>query len=415
MRLRHLNLNVEIEPESSHLRVKGDIILDGVQDRLELLLNPCLEVTSLSIGRGKDTIALSLKEKRPPEGLFILAACYEASIPEDLRNIDELEFSIEYEGKLYRYSFDTTHIRADYVELAIYALWYPLTSFEDHPTFDVQVKGPEDWIWVMNGRRTGKSSWRRDSPATDLTLHGRPKKNAIDSEKNPLFWGDPRNLERLKPLEAEFTKLKDDLIEWLGQPDETSLRIVLVPRDFGGGYSRTGLIVVQDDMMESIKGKTESAVQYWGHEFAHSWFNKTSVNEYHNWVDEAFATYASFLGVESVYGKSVFESFIEKYKERLAREKDLPPLCETDRKHEKSQVLYYVYGTLLLHEIQQKIGRDTFLEFMAYFAQMCVERSKITTEDLIEALGEVTGEDWEPHIESRISMPPEHVKSFLPS
>ena len=415
MRLRHLNLDVEIEPESSHLRVKGDIIMDGAQDRLELLLNPCLEVTSLIIKRGEDTIALSPKEKRPPEGLFIPAACYEASIPEELRNTDELELSIEYEGKLYRYSFNTTHIRADYVELAIYALWYPLTSFEDHPTFDVKLEAPEDWTWVMNGRRTGDWSWRRDSPAIDLTLHGRPKKNAVNPEKNPLFWGDPRNLEEFKPVQTEFSSLKQALVGWLGEPMETDLRIVLVPRDFGGGYSRAGLIVIQDDVMETVEGKTELLIQYWGHEYAHAWFNRASPSEYHNWIDEAFATYASFLGIEQVYGRESYERFIEKYKKKLSSEEDLPPINKTDRKHEKAQVLYYVYGTLLLHEIDQKIGRDAFLKFMADFAQVCIKSKKITTDDFIEALNDVTGEDWRPHVESRISMPPGHVKSFLPS
>jgi hypothetical protein len=407
MGLHHLSLKATIEPEISHLHVMGDAIFTGVTDKLEFLLNPCLEVNSLVAVDREKTVVLSTEEKRPPEGLFIPAACYETTIPEGWASSGELRVAIEYEGKLYRYSFDTTHIRKDYVELAIYALWYPIVTFEDRPTFEVELSTPDDWIWIMNAQRMKGLVWKRDSPATDLALHGRPRQNAINPESSQLFWGEPRNLEDFKPLETEFAKLQETLIGWLGDPGTAELRIVLVPRDFGGGYSRKGLIVVPDGMMESLEGNTESAIQYWGHEFAHAWFNKTSVNDYHNWIDEAFATYSSFLGIESVYGGSAYERYIEKYRKRLAKETDLPPITKTDRKHEKSQVLYYIYGTLILREIDQTIGRDTFLKFMAHFAKMCTMQDRIDTDDLIEALNAVTGKDWRGHIESRISTTPE--------
>ena len=408
MALEHLSLSLEIEPKSSHIRVTGEAIFGGVEDKLAFLLNPCLDITNAEIVTEGVRKSLELQEVRPPEDLFLPAAQYEVTIPEESRNDEELRVHFEYEGKIYRYSFDTSRIRSDFVELALYALWYPIMDFDNHPTFEVKLNSPEDWMWIMNAQEIGKDphTWRRDTPATDLTLHGRPVSNAIKPEDSSLFWGEPRYLKKLRTLEDDFSKLREILVDWLGEPETTDLRIVLVPRNFGGAYARTGLIVIQDDIADVVPEKASAIIQYWNHEFAHSWFKKTKVNSYHNWVDEAFATYASFLAIEEIYGREEFDAFIEKYRRTIAEEKDLPSINTIERRHEKAHVVYYVYGTLILHEIREKSGIADFMVFMRRFAQRCVEQDVITTDDLTDVLNEVTGEDWSGFINDRISMTP---------
>jgi hypothetical protein len=249
-------------------------------------------------------------------------------------------------------------------------------------------------------------TWKFEGHATDITLHGRPKSNAISLKQSDLFWGEPRNLEQLKPLEDKFKNLQSTLVSWLGSPDNESMRIVLVPRDFGGGYARKNLIVIQDDVVEELENNEQAILEYWGHEFAHSWFMKTTVGDYHNWIDEAFATYASLLATETIYGEREFEKRIEKYRKRIGEAEDLSSIKSVKRQDENAQIIFYVYGTLILHEVRQKIGREKFIEFMHRFAQKCLKEDNIVTDDLVAALEAVTGDEWASFIDKRLSMKP---------
>jgi hypothetical protein len=412
LEVSHLDLSATIEPETSHVRVTGDAAFRGVEGKLEFILNPSLEVLKVNALSGKKEIELDTTEVKPPTDLFAPAAKYEVALPEDLKNQEEVEISVEYEGKIYRYIYDTTRVRSSFVELAIYALWYPMVDFGDRPSFTLKLEAPEDWIWISNATLTSSKplTWDSDGPLTDITLHGRPRSNAISPDESSLFWGEPRYLERVKPLEQKFNSLRETIVSWFGDPPSQDLRIILVPRDFGGGYARNGLIVMQDDAIEELKDNEEAMIEFWGHEYSHSWFKKTTVEDYHNWVDEACATYASLLAIESIYGKELFAERIEKYRKKIEETENLSPIKSTMRQDPNAQTIYYVYGTLILHEIREKIGREKSIEFMSRFARRCAKEEKIVTDDLTETLEQVTNEEWASFIEDRLSMTPRPLR-----
>lgn len=407
MHVERLDIDVELRPADSFIQVEGDIILRNLRDNFTFLLNPCLEIESVEVYYDGSKHPLKPVEQRPPRDLFIPSSCYKIELSEEIQNRNELRFRFKYKGTIFRYSFDTSRIQSDYVELAIYALWYPRVSFRDRPSFSVRLSAPSDWIWIMNaGQVDGRPlTWNADDNRTDLTLHGRPDTNAIHPEDSKLFWGSPRNLELYKPLETEFSKIQNQLISWLGEPDSRSLRIILVPRDFGGGYARHGLIVIQDDTVREVDNDV-SIMQYWGHEFSHSWFKRTNVEEYHNWVDEALATYASLLAIEEIYGVEEFNERIEKFRTRLDKQKELPSIKSIERKHPHAQTVYYVYGTLVIHEIREEIGRDMMIDVLRHFAQKCVKQPRIITQDFLDSMNRITGRNWTNHLEERLSEPP---------
>jgi hypothetical protein len=346
-------------------------------------------------------------EQRPPQDGFIPSSFYKIDFPKEIRNSKELTFRFKYRGRIFRYSFETSHIQSDYVELAIYAVWYPLVSFKNRPSFEVRLRGPVDWTWIMNADQVddGPLTWRSNDNRTDLTLHGRPIDDAIHPKESKLFWGSPANLELYRPLEAKFSKIQDQLIRWLGEPETKDLKIILVPRDFGGGYARHRLIVIQDDTVTKIEDDV-SIMQYWGHEFSHSWFKRTTVEDYHNWVDEALATYASLLAIEEVYGHKAFQERIKKMRKRIEEQKGLPSIKSIERSHPHAQMVYYVYGTLVINEIGEEIGKDTMIHVLHDFAQKCLREKKIVTQNLIDSLHEVTGRDWTQHMEERLTTSP---------
>ncbi|TFG11696.1 hypothetical protein EU537_11650 [Candidatus Thorarchaeota archaeon] len=408
MNVTHLDLTAEICPDTSHIHVEGDVVFSGFGSRITFILNPSLELIKIEADSNGKQIPLEATEVRPSSDLFVPAAQYEVELSDDLVDEQEIKVHVEYEGRIYRYLFDTSRIRSDFVELAIYAIWYPMVDFSDRPSYILRLHAPSDWIWITNGNQVDERppTWKAEGHATDITLHGRPKSNAIDSQQSDLFWGEPRNLEQLKPLEKKFKNLQSALVSWLGSPDNESLRIILVPRDFGGGYARKNLIVIQDDVVEELENNEQAIIEYWGHEFAHSWFMKTTVGDYHNWIDEAFATYASLLATEKIYGKTEFDHRIEKYRKRIAEAEDLSSIKSIKRQDPNAQLVYYVYGTLILHAIRELIGREKFIEFMQRFAQKCLEEDNIITDDLIEALETTTGSKWAPFIDEKLSMKP---------
>jgi hypothetical protein len=69
-------------------------------------------------------------------------------------------------------------------------------------------------------------------------------------------------------------------------------------------------------------------------------------------------------------------------------------------------VVYYVYGTLVINEIGEEIGKDTMIHVLHDFAQKCLREKKIVTQNLIDSLHEVTGRDWTQHMEERLTTSP---------
>ena len=408
MKVTHLDLTVELKPDISHICVEGDVGFREFDKKIKFILNPSLEIRNIGIGSEDNQISVNATEIMPSSDLFMPAAQYEIELPDEIVDEQEIKMHLEYEGKIYRYLFDTSRIRPEFVELAIYAIWYPMVDFTDRPSYVLRLQAPDDWTWITNGTQIDETppTWEAEPHVTDITLHGRPKSNAIDSLQSDLFWGEPRNLEQLKPLEKKFKDLQSTLVSWLGSPDNDALRIILVPRDFGGGYARMNLIVIQDDVVEELENNEQAIIEYWGHEFAHSWFRKTTVGDYHNWIDEAFATYASLLATETIYGKREFENRIGKYRRRIEEADDLSSVKSMKRQDPNAQLIFYVYGTLVLHAIREKIGREKFIEFMQRFAQKCLEADTIVTNDLIDALEAVTGEEWGSFVDEKLSLKP---------
>ncbi len=411
--MEHLDIDFEIRPDDSYVQVEGDVTVRGLGESFSFLLNPCLEIDSIQVYRGDSLERIEAVEQRPPQDVFIPSSYYRIELPEDMQNSEELTFRFKYRGRIFRYSFNTSRIQSDYVELAIYSIWYPFCSFRDRPSFEVRLRGPANWTWIMNADKVDDNplTWRSDDNRTDLTLHGRPINSAIHPEESELFWGSPTNLDLYKPLEAKFSEIQGQLINWLGEPETKELQIILVPRDFGGGYARHGLIVIQENTVTEIESEV-SIMSYWGHEFAHSWFKRTTVEDYHNWVDEALATYASLLAIEEVYGPEAAQERIEKMRKRIEEHEELPSIKSIERSHPHAQLVYYVYGTLIMHQIREEIGKDTMIDVLHNFAQKCLEKKQIVTKDLIGSLNEMTGRHWDQHMEERLTAPPSALSSI---
>ncbi|MHA1211365.1 MAG: hypothetical protein ACTSSH_02785, partial [Candidatus Heimdallarchaeota archaeon] len=124
------------------------------------------------------------------------------------------------------------------------------------------------------------------------------------------------------------------------------------------------------------------------HEISHFWWNKTSTETFHNWLDEALAEYTSSLIISEKFGG---DSWLEKRAERvlvaLEKESDLPPIRNTPRAHKNAYTIFYYRGFLLFWDLHQKIGAQMLKEIIKEFALVCNDNDAITTLDFLAILG----------------------------
>ena len=72
----------------------------------------------------------------------------------------------------------------------------------------------------------------------------------------------------------------------------------------------------------------------------------------------------------------------------------LPAIKSITRSHDKAHLVYYKWGSLILHKIYQKIGKELFKQTVRSFSQKSAIQKETTTDDFIESLEKVTRESW---------------------
>ncbi|MBD3192634.1 MAG: hypothetical protein GF308_18480 [Candidatus Heimdallarchaeota archaeon] len=413
MRIKHINLAVTINPNDSELACQGSIQMSNPEEKPFIHLNKLLELEELYLKEKNSRIDLAFSPSEIDPEFFIKASKkWSIELPANYQEKEELELFFKYRGKIQRDEpYKTNYLTSEAIELAIYVAWYPIVELDDNPTFQVKLKRIDNWLWTMNAPRKSESEntivWERKDPATDLTLLGRPKTTAITKEMSAIFWGDKSFLENFSSLEQDILGFKQKLEDWLGKPKNDAFQIAISSRESGGTYVRQGLISTQGNLPEEyFTTKKKRFLLGWMHEIAHLWFAASEKSTYHNWLDEAIADYSALLLSELFYGKKFFEEILEKHRKMIEKEKDLPAIKEITRSHEKSYIVFYKWGSLILHEIRRKIGLDLFLEVLRDFADKSKKQTVVNTDDFIESLNRLTSDDWSGFINKHLSIKP---------
>lgn len=418
MRIKYIDLEVEFSPENSVISSKGFFKVVNVKDELFFHLNKLLDLEEVHIRNKKDNINLVFTPTEIDSDFFIKASRkWVIELKQEFQNKDELEIFFKYQGKIEQDEpYKTNYLTSEAIELAVYVAWYPIIQIDDTPTFSVKLTGPRDWTWIMNAEKkkiaNSKSDiqWIRKEAAMDLVLLGIPYEIAITEEMSEIYWGNKEFLKKFQNLESEIFDFKNKLKEWLGKPSVDSFKIALNSRETGGTYVRKGLISTQGSLPEEyFTEKRELLLLSWMHEIAHLWFDASEKGTYHNWIDEALADYTALIMSETYFGKEFFNQRITTLLNRIQNEVSLPAIKEITRSHEKSHLLFYSWGTLILHKIRKKIGLELFIKSLNDFAVKSKTKSVVKTEDLIESLNKVTSKDWSDFIQEYISKSPNKI------
>ena len=411
MKITRIDLKLKINPNEPDMYGSAFLTVKNPSPKIELMINKQLQWLELySEVKGKKYYFTPL-EKDVAENHFLKSAkIWSIELPEEIQGLDEFHLSVRYSGQIESDPWSTNYISETGVELGLYVAYYPILNITDKISFSLILQAPKSWSWIMNSERLKDCQcdiWVSEEPKTDLYIIGIPTKEAISPEKFSRFWGLKRNYGRFSELDSYLEKFYYSLVEILGKPPLDSFKIVLVPREKGGMITRQGIIVMQDNIPEDvIIEKRDILILKWVHEMCHFWFNKTSVETYDNWIDEGLSDYISLFISKFTFSENFYSEQIQEIKNKISECEDLVPIKDITRQHDKADVLFYKYGSLIFHEINEIIGDEQFRLFLSNFAEESLRANQITTEDLIEALKGVYKNDWETFLNEKIEKKP---------
>lgn len=390
------SLKCLISPKKGHIKVSGTIIIPSTEGSAFFVLNRGLRWTKCvrRTASGEQNIT-AIKTDIVEVPKFYNGDLW-TFVGLDTE-LDEFVLEIEYSGQIHPPAKDSGnptmgYIKRDFVELACYSAWYPVPfNMETNMSFELEFEGPVDWTWEANGKlqkveNRNESAiwiWNQTRPVNDIVVVGLPKRDAHLDEKS-LFWG-PRDLAGAhRVLDTSAREMKEILEDWLGPRDTTdSVRFAITPRKMGGAYARAGLIVVGGGYSTDASLR-KSVLQAMCHEICHDWFNKASVRTYDNWLDEALAEYCSIMITDDYFHEGYLESRVEKTRQLLEKQGNIPAIRNLIREKEEAYVAYYYRGFLLLNEISEKTDRKEFHKMIGEFAQLCVKERLVTTNLFLE-------------------------------
>ena len=137
------------------------------------------------------------------------------------------------------------------------------------------------------------------------------------------------------------------------------------------------------------------------HEMGHSWFgdNVTCATWNHIWLNEGFATYTQYLGLEKFSGEASANGFLAAMQSVVMREPDgsvfVPNEFINDRSRIFSGRLSYYKGATVIHMIRYILNDDDLFFHILREYQSRFAYQTATTEDFQDVLEDLSGKDFD--------------------
>ncbi len=402
----HYDLDCSIIPQRGNIRVKGEVQFPVPQNKAFFVLNRGLNLKNVSQRIVEKTHPVNLyrtDELEVPRFYNGELWALETTV-EPKSDQDQMVIEFEYSGQIHPPKKETEmpqmgYIKSDFVELACYSAWYPVPlNMETYMSFQVSLESPSDWTWDANGTHIGTEAsdktsvwtWEQTRQVNDLTLVGMLLRTAhIDPAS--FFWGTKTMVGSQKVFDKHIHKLREMLEEWLGpRGTEAPLRFVITPRQQGGAYTRSGMVVVGGGY--PTESSLQNAVlQAMSHEICHDWFCKASPMTYDNWVDEALAEFCSIHIVNDYVNDDFLTTRMDKTIGRLEKAGELPAIRSLVREKDEAYAAFYYRGFLLLNEVAESVGVEKFRKVIGDFAKVCTQSESITSEMFLDLIQEKLG------------------------
>lgn len=301
----------------------------------------------------------------------------------------DIELKVSYTGQIGLVStWEVNRISPEWVELGLYAPWYPLREDLPLSQFNIDVSLPPQYQ-VMSGHVTPQGKhWKVESviPHNTCTILAGPNMLSLSNQSATLtshvYYTCQHHFTQAK-MTATFSQ---DIITYfnalIGASDFSQQNIVIAPRTKGGGYCRPGLIVLTPVQ----RLQEQKLFAYLAHETAHIWWYRANTSSWEDWLNESFAEYCALLALRQHFGQDMFLERLAKYRISSHHTPGIKGLARTNP---QAHTVLYKKGPLHLHALAERIG---FQAFTALLQQMHIKQIK-THQDFLDVLQGVAGEE----------------------
>lgn len=395
-------LNSIIAFSQSIKKYEGNINIDinerKVQATFEITFNPLSQ---------SDTIKLSvhqsakISEITSNSNSIQYKELREQFIGEDkviVINGDEVQnkkLAINYTYSLDSIQNESFQFNKSWLELNLYTAWFPLNMDYGLFEYKINVQLPPKYKLISSGVVSDNGIfWQvnQKMPSFDIPIIISPQFECISvtEEKIKVYYLG-LNSENEKNIKITANSHYDFLNRILGESNTANLILAINQFNRSISYTRKGFISLTIGNSFSIQNEKTLA-----HEIGHLWWNKASVSNWEDWLNESFAEYSSILILRNKYGEENFEKNIQKLKSTI---KDLPSISQLKKENTINQNVITYKGAYLLYELENKIGRKEFSNFLRTVHQKNI---KNTSDFLILVKNELKM-DIKNYIESKLN------------
>ncbi len=285
------------------------------------------------------------------------------------------------------------------------ANWFPVN---DHPldkaTYTFIITVAEPWVVAANGTLQDETdngdgtrtyTWEMPYPMASYLATVNIAEFEVQTEEGPdgiviRNYFPARVADRVAPLYARTDEM-----------------LALFSELFGPyPFDVYGVVVADVDLPFALETQTISlfgngAVEEYvvAHELAHQWFGNsvTPAGWQDIWLNEGFATYASWLWIEYAYGAEAIEGYLRDTYYELANPIFVAGTVAPVGKPAPDNLfsgLVYIRGGMTLHALRLQVGDAVFFDILSNYA-LEFAYSNASTADFIALAEIISGQDLE--------------------
>ena len=394
LKYSHYDIQLKIIPDEQFIKVAGSLkylVTKDSLDELSLNLHKKFVISNFSIN-GDNSYQLDTGNTNVrwlPDAMKII---YPTKKKFQKGGVLNVEFS--YEGKITEWpAWSANVISSDWIEIGLYFPWYP--SIYGSFTYKVSIDIEPDYNVFAIGESTAKGNkkvFETNFPVDDFIICA-SKDLTIRETKllNQSF-----QIVNCTLSEATVDSIQTDIenfyklySSWFGKIQVQDMCLVISKRDKGGGYSRKGGLFLGGLTDSNYLNMRTDYVRYLGHEIAHFWWHGAESN-WEDWLNESFAEYSAMILIKELRSTEEFNSRLNI---KRSESSNTPPIWGISRSAPLAEQVLYSKGVVLLNELEEKIGKNKFLEL--YRAR--IDKKINNTSDFLNLIKDIGGKeiaDW---------------------
>jgi aminopeptidase N len=291
------------------------------------------------------------------------------------------------------------------------AQWMPsVDAPEARATFRLRLHIPRAWTGAAAGRELSRHAasdgsdvveWLQDRPVPAYTFGfsvGRFSE-ATDREAGVTlrYFANGFTPDEMRKIFAESRQMLRFFEERSGVPyPSPTYAQALVART--AGQEMAGLSVVSEEYGRAVLDDS-TAIGLLAHELSHQWWgNMVTCHAWTEfWLNEGFATFMAAAYREQRFGRATYLADIDamrsRYQQVVSRGNDRSLVFPAwDRPTPDDRTVVYQKGALVLHQLRERVGEDTFWKAIRLYTRRHFGQS-VTTDSLRHAFEEASGND----------------------